>query len=57
MGKRLQFAGIDNANNDIVIIMDGDLQNDPDDIPKLLLKLDEGFDVVSGGEKIEKMIF
>ena len=50
-------AGIDNANNDIVIIMDGDLQNDPDDIPKLLLKLDEGFDVVSGWRKIEKMIF
>ena len=39
-------AGIDNANNDIIITMDGDLQNDPADIPKLLNKLDEGFDVV-----------
>ena len=47
-------AGIDNANNDIIITMDGDLQNDPDDIPKLLLKLDEGVDVVSGWRKNRK---
>ena len=47
-------AGIDNASNDIIITMDGDLQNDPDDIPKLLMKLDEGFDVVSGWRKNRK---
>lgn len=41
-------AGIDHAQGEIVITMDGDLQNDPADIPKLLGKLDEGFDVVVG---------
>ena len=42
------MAGIDYANGDIIIPMDGDLQNDPKDIAKLLEKIDEGFDVVSG---------
>jgi glycosyltransferase involved in cell wall biosynthesis len=41
-------AGIDHSHGDIIIPMDGDLQNDPEDIPRLLAKLDEGFDVVSG---------
>lgn len=41
-------AGIDHATGDIIIPIDGDLQNDPDDIPRLLAKLDEGYDVVSG---------
>ena len=41
-------AGIDHARGEIIIPMDGDLQNDPKDIPRLLAKLDEGFDVVSG---------
>jgi len=41
-------AGIDHARGEIIVPMDGDLQNDPDDIPRLLAKLDEGFDVVSG---------
>ncbi|ODS35026.1 glycosyl transferase [Candidatus Altiarchaeales archaeon WOR_SM1_SCG] len=41
-------AGFDHAKGDVLIITDGDLQNDPADIPKLLEKLDEGFDVVSG---------
>lgn len=45
------MAGIDHARGDIIIPMDGDLQNDPDDIGKLLTKLDEGFDVVSGWRK------
>jgi len=44
-------AGIEHATGDVVIPMDADLQNDPNDIPKLLLKLDEGFDVVSGWRK------
>jgi glycosyltransferase involved in cell wall biosynthesis len=41
-------AGFDNASGDFIITMDGDLQNDPADIPVLLKKLDEGYDVVSG---------
>ena len=50
-------AGIDAASNDIIITMDGDLQNDPIDIPKLLIKLDEGFDLVSGWRKNRKDYF
>jgi glycosyltransferase involved in cell wall biosynthesis len=45
------MAGFDFARGDIIIPMDGDLQNDPADIPLLLAKLDEGFDVVSGWRK------
>jgi glycosyltransferase involved in cell wall biosynthesis len=41
-------AGIDHARGDTIITMDGDLQNDPKDIPVLLAKLAEGFDIVSG---------
>ena len=41
-------AGFDHARGDVVVTMDADLQNDPDDIPKLLAKIDEGFDIVSG---------
>lgn len=41
-------AGFDRAEGEIVITMDADLQNDPADIPALLAKIDEGFDVVSG---------
>ncbi|MEZ5426793.1 MAG: glycosyltransferase family 2 protein [Pyrinomonadaceae bacterium] len=41
-------AGIDAARGEILIPMDADLQNDPQDISRLLEKLDEGFDVVSG---------
>lgn len=44
-------AGFKQARGAIVISMDGDLQNDPGDIPKLLDKLDEGFDVVCGWRK------
>ena len=42
------MAGIDFASGDIIIGLDGDFQNDPADIPKLLDKLAEGYDVVSG---------
>lgn len=45
------MAGLDHARGSIVVPMDGDMQNDPDDIGKLLAKLDEGFDVVSGWRK------
>ncbi|MGA9335502.1 MAG: glycosyltransferase family 2 protein [Rudaea sp.] len=48
------MAGLDHANGTIIVPMDGDLQNDPDDIAKLLAKLDEGYDVVSGWRKDRK---
>jgi glycosyltransferase involved in cell wall biosynthesis len=41
-------AGFDMARGDVVITMDGDLQNDPSDIPHLLKKMAQGYDVVSG---------
>ena len=41
-------AGFDLAQGNIIITMDADLQNDPGDIPKLLAKMAEGYDVVSG---------
>ena len=41
-------AGFDRAEGEVVITIDADLQNDPADIPKLLAKMDEGYDVVSG---------
>ncbi len=44
-------AGIDAARGEILIPMDADLQNDPADIKRLLDKLDEGYDVVSGWRK------
>jgi glycosyltransferase involved in cell wall biosynthesis len=44
-------AGIDAAEGDILIPMDADLQNDPKDIARLLEKLNEGYDVVSGWRK------
>jgi glycosyltransferase involved in cell wall biosynthesis len=44
-------AGIDNARGEIIVFMDGDLQNDPHDIPRLLEKMREGYDVVSGWRK------
>ena len=41
-------AGIDNAEGNIIVTMDGDLQNDPQDIPILIDKIHEGFDIVVG---------
>lgn len=41
-------AGIDHAQGDVILTMDGDLQNDPTDIPLFLEKLEEGFDIVVG---------
>lgn len=46
-------AGIDAAQGDVIITMDGDLQNDPNDIPLMLEKLKEGYDVVLG-ERINR---
>jgi dolichol-phosphate mannosyltransferase len=42
------MAGFDHSRGDVIITLDADLQNDPADIPRLLEKLDEGYDVVSG---------
>ena len=44
-------AGFDHSKGDIIIPMDGDLQNDPRDIPLLINKINEGYDVVSGWRK------
>lgn len=47
-------AGIDHSSGDTVVLLDADLQNDPADIPRLLAKLDEGYDVASGWRKDRK---
>ena len=47
-------AGIDHALGEIIVLMDADMQNDPADIPMLLGKLDEGYDLVSGWRKERK---
>ena len=44
-------AGFDHSKGEIIIPMDGDLQNDPNDIPLLIAKINEGYDVVSGWRK------
>jgi len=44
-------AGFNHARGDVIITMDGDLQNDPSDIPMLVAKLEEGYDLVSGWRK------
>ena len=41
-------AGFDHACGEVIVALDGDLQNDPKDIPRLIDKLEEGYDVVSG---------
>jgi glycosyltransferase involved in cell wall biosynthesis len=48
------MAGFDFAQGDIIIPMDGDLQNDPADIPQMIAKLEEGFDVCSGWRRDRK---
>ena len=41
-------AGIDHASGDVIVLLDADLQNDPADIPLMIEKINEGYDVVSG---------
>src|SRR6201997_5508359 len=41
-------AGFDHASGEFIVAMDGDLQHDPNEIPQFLVKLEEGYDVVSG---------
>ena len=50
-------AGIDHARGEVIILLDADMQNDPADIPMMLAKLDEGYDVVSGWRKERKDTF
>ena len=47
-------AGFDYARGEIIVTMDGDLQNDPSDIPLLIEKINEGYDIVSGWRKNRK---
>ncbi len=47
-------AGFDHSTGEVIVPLDGDLQNDPADIPKMVAKLDEGYDVVSGWRKNRK---
>ncbi len=44
-------AGFDHSSGEIIVTLDADLQNDPKDIPKILNKLDEGYDIVRGWRK------
>lgn len=48
------MAGIDHAAGDIIVSIDADLQNDPEDIPELIAKLEDGNDVVSGWRRDRK---
>src|SRR5262249_48313379 len=50
-------AGFDFAEGDVIIAMDGDLQHSPEDIPLLLNKMAEGYDVVSGWRKNASTIY
>src|SRR5688572_30875961 len=47
-------AGIDHARGEIIVLLDSDMQNDPADIPIMLAKLDETYDLVSGCRKVRK---
>ena len=47
-------AGFDHSTGDVIVTMDSDLQNDPADVPRLLAKLDEGYDIVSGWRRERK---
>ncbi|MEK6752829.1 MAG: glycosyltransferase family 2 protein [Chloroflexota bacterium] len=47
-------AGLDYSQGEIIVLLDADMQNDPADIPMMLAKLDEGYDLVSGWRKDRK---
>lgn len=47
-------VGFKNATGDVIVTMDADLQDDPGEIPNLLRKLNEGFDLVSGWKKVRQ---
>ncbi len=48
------YAGFQHATGEVIITLDADLQNDPEDIPMLLQKLEEGYDIVSGWRRDRK---
>ncbi len=48
------YAGFDHARGTVLITLDGDLQNPPEEIPKLLAKLEEGFDMVTGVRAVRR---
>ncbi len=48
------MAGFDFASGQVIVPIDGDMQNDPEDIPRLIAKIKEGYDVCSGWRKIRK---
>jgi glycosyltransferase involved in cell wall biosynthesis len=50
-------AGIDYSEGEIIVLLDADMQNDPADIPMMINKIDEGFDLVSGWRKERKDAF
>jgi glycosyltransferase involved in cell wall biosynthesis len=50
-------AGIDHAEGDVIVLMDADMQNDPADIPRMLEKIEEGYDVVSGWRRSRQDTF
>ena len=50
-------AGFDRARGKVIVTLDGDLQNDPADIPALLARLDEGYDLVTGWRRDRKDAF
>jgi glycosyltransferase involved in cell wall biosynthesis len=45
-------AGIDVAGGEIIVTLDGDLQNDPEDIPRMIACLDEGYDLIHGWRRV-----
>src|SRR5262249_21443888 len=47
-------AGMEYATGEVIVTIDGDLQNDPADIPTLVAKIDEGYDLVHGWRKDRK---
>lgn len=47
-------AGLDHASGETIVLLDADMQNDPADIPLMLAKLDEGYDLISGWRKYRK---
>lgn len=50
-------AGIDHSNGDVIVLLDADMQNDPADIPMMIEKIQEGYDVVSGWRMHRKDAF
>ena len=50
-------AGIDHSSGELIVLCDADMQNDPRDIPAMIAKIEEGYDVVSGWRKNRKDTF